>query len=59
LFSQRRYGAGYFVPGHERIFGHTPIVIEDGEIGMTNAAMTDLDFDFFGPEWTGIETEGF
>jgi hypothetical protein len=47
------------MPGHEGIFGHAPIVIEHGQIRVANAAVTDLDFDFFWSEWTGIESEGF
>jgi hypothetical protein len=46
-------------PGTKGYLDIPQIVIEHGEIGMTNAAMADFDFDFFGPEWTGIETEGF
>ena len=47
------------MPGHERILGHTPIVIEHVEVRVAEAAVADLDFDFFGSEWTGIEREGF
>jgi hypothetical protein len=49
----------HLMPGHEGKFGHTPIVIEHREIRMANAAVRDFDFEFFGSEWTGIETEGF
>src|ERR1700722_3256372 len=50
---------GHLMPGHKGIVGHTPIVIEHGEIRVAKAAMGDLDLDFFGSEWTGIESEGF
>jgi hypothetical protein len=45
--------------GNVSVIGHTPIVIEHGEIRAAKAAVADLDFDFFGSEWTGIESEGF
>jgi hypothetical protein len=47
------------MPGHERILGHSPIVIEHREIRVAEAAIADLDLHFFGSKWTGIETEGF
>ncbi len=59
LLSQCGHRAGHLMPGHERIFGHMPIVIEHGEIRVADAAVANLDFDFFGSEWTGIESEGF
>lgn len=34
-------------------------VIEHRQIRMANAAVRDFDFEFFGSESTGIETEGF
>jgi len=51
--------AGHLMPGHEGVFGLTPIVIEHGEIRVAKAAMADLDFNFFGSEFPGIEAERF
>jgi hypothetical protein len=47
------------MPGHERIFGHPPIVIQHGKIRMAEAAVADLDFDFLGSERTRIKRERF
>jgi hypothetical protein len=51
--------ACHFMPGHERIFGHPPIVIQHGKIRMAEAAVSDLDFDFLGSERTRIKRERF
>jgi hypothetical protein len=51
--------AGHLMPGHEGVFGHPPIVIEHGEIRVAKAAIADLDFNFFGSEFPGIEAKRF
>ncbi len=59
FFPECGHRACHLMTGHEGIFGHTPIVIEHGEIRMTEATVADLDLDFFGSERTGIERERF
>lgn len=59
LFTECRHGGGYLMPGHEGIFKHSSVVIEHREIRVADTTMADFDFDFFGSEWTGIESEGF
>ena len=59
LLSQCGHRACHLMPGHEGILGHTPVVIEHREIRVAESAVANLDFHFFGSEWTRIESEGF
>src|SRR5262249_1386827 len=46
-FSQCGNCAGYLMSRHERVIGHAPVVIEHREIRVAEAAMRDLNLDFF------------
>ena len=59
LRAQGGDGADDFVAWDEREFGHPPIVIEHGKVRMTDAAMGDIDLDFFRPEFSSLEAKGF
>ncbi len=48
-----------FVAGDERKLGHPPLVVEHGEVGMTDSAMTDLNLDVFRPKFTWVEGAWF
>ena len=48
-----------FVARHERKLGHAPLVVEHGEVGVTDSAMADLNLDFFRPKCTRVEGEWF
>ena len=48
-----------FVARNERKLGHSPLVVEHRQVGMTDSAMADLNLDFFRPKRTRIEVEGF
>ena len=48
-----------FVPGHERVFRVTPVVVQDGNVRMANAAIVHRDFHLLVPERARIELEGF
>ena len=48
-----------FVARNERKLGHAPLVVEHGEVGMTDSAMADLNLDFFRPKCTRVEVERF
>ena len=48
-----------FVARNERKLGHAPLVVEHGEVGMTDSTMADLNLDFFRPECTRVEVVRF
>src|SRR5258708_17942355 len=48
-----------FVAWNERKLGHAPLVVEHGEVGMTDSAMADLNLDFFRPKCTRVEVKRF
>src|SRR5689334_18904358 len=45
------------VPGNERELGQTPVIIQHRKVRVTDAATRNLNFDFLGPEVTGIEAK--
>ena len=51
--------ADYFMTGYERVLGAAPFVVEHRKIGVAEAAVRDLDLNFLGAEFTGIEAERF
>jgi hypothetical protein len=51
--------ADNFVSGNKRKHGLTPLVVEHGEIRVTNAARQDVDFDVFVPQWAGFVLKWF
>jgi hypothetical protein len=48
-----------FVARNERKLGNAPLVVEHGEVGVTDSAMTDLNLDFFRPKCPWVEGEWF
>src|SRR6185369_12612553 len=44
-----------FMAEHCRVLGITPVVVEDGQVGVAQAAVLDLDLDLFGAERTEID----
>jgi len=48
------YGADNLVAGDKRIAADAPIIVDEVDIGVTDAAMGDFDLDLAGLEFTGI-----
>jgi len=59
MFAKRDDSPYCFVARNERKLGHAPLVVEHGEVGMTDSAMADLNLDFFRPKCTRVEGERF
>src|ERR1700730_2567337 len=47
-----------FVTGNKRVIGKAPLVVQHRKIGVANATVSDLDFNFFRPKLAGIGLEG-
>ena len=59
ILTKGNHRADCFMARHERKCGPAPFVIEHGEVGMTDSAVTDLNLYFLGPEFPRIEAERF
>ena len=58
LIAQGDNSAHGFMPGNKRVLGDAPLVIEHGQVGVANTAVSDLDFDFVWTKFTEVEFEG-
>ena len=47
------------VARNQRKLGHTPLVVEHGEVGVTDSAMTNLNLDFLRSKCTRVEIKRF
>jgi hypothetical protein len=59
LRSFRHHATDHFMAGHCWIGGNAPIVVDDGQVRVANAATLDLDFHFLGANRAGVVLVGF
>jgi hypothetical protein len=57
VFAQGDESADRLMPRYDRIAGQAPVVLDDGKVGMVQAAIIDRDLHLFRTEGTGIVTE--
>ncbi len=51
-------GADDLVAGDERVAADAPVVVDEVDVGVADAAVSDADFDVVGPELSGRVAEG-
>ena len=51
-------GADDLVAGNERVAADAPVVVDEVDVGVADAAVSDADVDVVGPEFSGRVAEG-